>query len=122
MTNPPSKILIVDDERHQINVLGSLLAAENYQVSVALSGEEAVRTTSTVAPRPDLILLDINLPDIDARLNSSNQGCIRLSQSSGTLDIDSVPPATTTSPLRSWMRCHAARTDSIPDAQLRCTV
>lgn len=56
-------ILIVDDESSNIGVLKGLL--ENiYIVRVAKNGKDAL-TFSTVEPRPDLILLDIMMPEMD---------------------------------------------------------
>jgi len=57
------KVLIVDDTAANIDVLRQTLAPEGYEISVAPSGEIALR----IAPRfvPDLILLDIMMPGID---------------------------------------------------------
>ncbi|WP_027390432.1 sensor histidine kinase [Chrysiogenes arsenatis] len=56
------KILIVDDERLNIRVLDEMLR-DTYEVSVALSGEEALEVVRIVVP--DLILLDIQMPGMD---------------------------------------------------------
>jgi DNA-binding NtrC family response regulator len=54
-------VLIVEDEKHMAVTLSTLLSPE-YQVAVAMTGEEGVRiaTTSPV----DIVLLDLRLPDI----------------------------------------------------------
>ncbi len=57
-----AKILVVDDERYNINVLNDLLKHE-YKVMVAKSGEQALKAAQ--AGQPDLILLDIIMPDMD---------------------------------------------------------
>jgi signal transduction histidine kinase/DNA-binding response OmpR family regulator len=56
-------ILVVDDEMNIIRVMRHILEAEGYTVLEALSGAEALRRAK--ADRPDLILLDVLLPDID---------------------------------------------------------
>lgn len=56
------KILIVDDEKVNCNVLVSLL--DEYDTTVAKNGEQALdRALST--PEPDLILLDVMMPEIN---------------------------------------------------------
>ena len=57
------KILIVDDEEDILNLLSRKLAHAGYQVVKASTGKEAVQKTKQYAP--NLILLDIVLPDID---------------------------------------------------------
>ncbi len=59
----PSTILIVDDNRDNLTVIGGLLKGE-YHVRVANSGERALQVAVT-APIPDLILLDIMMPGMD---------------------------------------------------------
>ena len=57
------KILIVDDERNIRRSLDMILTGEGYEVICAERGEDA--TTLSVQNRPDAVLLDIVLPDID---------------------------------------------------------
>ncbi|HEY4732414.1 MAG TPA: response regulator, partial [Gammaproteobacteria bacterium] len=61
MTAP--HILVVDDERDIRELVKEILEDEGYEVSVANNGQEARRARRT--RRPDLILLDIWMPDID---------------------------------------------------------
>src|SRR5437764_2692704 len=56
-------ILIVDDEVAILNSLSPILEDEGYQVTVAKSGAEALKTL--VSEPPDLMLLDIWMPEID---------------------------------------------------------
>ncbi len=56
-------ILIVDDERFNINVLSELLKP-NYKIMVAINGEQALKAAKSSIP-PDLILLDIMMPEMD---------------------------------------------------------
>jgi adenylate cyclase len=58
-----STILVVDDTPENIDVLNGILKPE-YQIKVALNGEKALKVAQS-DPQPDLILLDIMMPDID---------------------------------------------------------
>ncbi len=55
-------ILVVDDEIEIVRLLRYNLAAQGYQVFTASSGEEALK--EVMRHRPDLVLLDLNLPDM----------------------------------------------------------
>jgi sigma-B regulation protein RsbU (phosphoserine phosphatase) len=57
------KILIVDDERFNINVLADLLKP-NYKIMAAISGAQALKAARSQNP-PDLILLDVMMPELD---------------------------------------------------------
>lgn len=59
-----SRILVVDDENFYIDVLVNLLREENYNVSVAKDGATALKIVQGDSP-PDLILLDILMPEMD---------------------------------------------------------
>ncbi|NQZ57932.1 MAG: hybrid sensor histidine kinase/response regulator [Lentisphaeraceae bacterium] len=56
-------ILIIDDVEDNINVVSRLLSAHNYRILSAMSGKAALELLKTEAP--DLILLDILMPDLD---------------------------------------------------------
>ena len=56
-------ILIVDDTVANVEVLGTILKQADYDVSVALNGNHALKILKYF--RPDLILLDIMMPEID---------------------------------------------------------
>ncbi len=56
-------ILIVDDQAENLAVLGDLLET-HYRVRVANSGEHALRAAAS-DPKPDLILLDVMMPEMD---------------------------------------------------------
>ena len=60
--NPP-RILIVDDERHNRQLLEIMLTPEGFALLTASSGEEALAMVA--AQPPDLILLDIMMPGMD---------------------------------------------------------
>jgi DNA-binding response OmpR family regulator/DNA-binding CsgD family transcriptional regulator len=56
-------VLIVDDQPENILVIDLYLSQNGYQVIVESSGAEAIRRAETELP--DLILLDINMPDMN---------------------------------------------------------
>ena len=56
------KILIADDEPHVVSLLQDYFELNQYQVITAHSGVEAVEAS---AKKPDIILLDINMPEMD---------------------------------------------------------
>ncbi len=58
----PVKILVVDDDRLILTTLTQGLRTLGYQVQGAASGREALELAEEV--RPDLVLLDIRLPDV----------------------------------------------------------
>src|SRR5262249_55278108 len=58
-----SCILVVEDEKTALHALSSLLADEGYNVIQADRGEQGLRLATS--EEPDLILLDIRLPDLD---------------------------------------------------------
>ena len=57
------KILAVDDEPNILMSIEFILEAEGYEVHTARDGEEALEAAERV--RPDLILLDVNMPRKD---------------------------------------------------------
>ncbi|PYQ13450.1 MAG: two-component system response regulator [Acidobacteria bacterium] len=57
------RVLLVDDDREIVEMTRMILESGGYQVTQALSGEEALREAAS--ERPDLILLDINMPGMD---------------------------------------------------------
>lgn len=60
--NNLGKILIVDDVFNNLLLLSEILKSENYEINSALNGNEAIASVKN--DTPDLILLDILLPDI----------------------------------------------------------
>jgi CheY-like chemotaxis protein len=57
------RILIVDDERKNRQLIEVMLGEEGYQLSTASCGEDALAMIA--AQRPDLILLDVMMPGMD---------------------------------------------------------
>lgn len=56
-------ILVVDDVADNLKVVGDLLEGEGYGVTFAMSGKQALERVENA--RPDLILLDLMMPEID---------------------------------------------------------
>ncbi len=56
-------ILIVEDDEYICNFISAILIANDYNVIKAGNGKEAISMTASHVP--DLILLDLGLPDID---------------------------------------------------------
>lgn len=57
------KILVVDDEVDFLNVIRVRLEADNYDVTTAQNGDEALKKIKD--EKPDAVLLDILMPGID---------------------------------------------------------
>ena len=56
-------ILLIEDEKNICDFIAAALSAQDYKITAAHSGQEA-RPIST-SQCPDLILLDLGLPDMD---------------------------------------------------------
>lgn len=61
-TSHKSRLLIVDDEPINIDILSGILA-EDYELRAATSGQQAIRVAQKQLP--DLILLDMVMPEMD---------------------------------------------------------
>lgn len=59
------RVLVVDDEPAIRELLRAYLEADGFEVTVTGTGAEALRQASRGAQAPDLILLDVGLPDLD---------------------------------------------------------
>jgi two-component system KDP operon response regulator KdpE len=75
-----SRILIVDDEPNIIATVAPLLRARGYEVFSAMSGRAALESVDR--DKPDLIVLDLGLPDMDGV-----EVCQRIREGSATLPI-----------------------------------
>lgn len=60
--NMKGKILVVDDDKSMVSMIRDILEMEDYIVSTAFDGEQALIQSQK---QPDIILLDINLPKMD---------------------------------------------------------
>ena len=61
--NKKHKILVVDDVRENIDILMTALK-DRYKMAAALTGEKALKQVRSAKP-PDLILLDVMMPEMD---------------------------------------------------------
>lgn len=86
-------ILIVDDTPNNLRLLSAMLRREGYEVRIAITGAAALKTIQVELP--DLILLDINMPQINGyeiceTLKANEQTCnipvIFLSAFDGAID------------------------------------
>ena len=75
-----ARLLLVDDHRENLNVLIGLLEPEGYSCAVALNGATALKLAQSFAP--DLILLDVMMPEMDGF-----ETCKRLKKNPETQDI-----------------------------------
>jgi len=80
MTAPQASILAVDDQPDNLRLLATLLSDRGYKVRKALNGQLAL-TTVHMSP-PDLILLDITMPDM-----SGYEVCANLKAAEVSRDI-----------------------------------
>ena len=78
--NSKSKILIVDDKPDNLRLLSKMLAEHGYEVRKAINGSTALMGVKTATP--DLILLDIKMPDMDGY-----EVCQHLKEDSNTREI-----------------------------------
>jgi len=59
----PVKVLVVDDEPNIVDVVSMALRHQGFEVASAASGAEAIASVSSF--RPDLMVLDVMLPDME---------------------------------------------------------
>lgn len=57
------KILIIDDDLDTLRLVGLMLQRQGYNITAATNGEQGL--TKAFEERPDLILLDVMMPDMD---------------------------------------------------------
>jgi DNA-binding response OmpR family regulator len=74
------RILIVDDDVDSLKLIGLMLQRQGYEIVVANSGQQALGKAN--ADHPDLIILDIMMPDMDGY-----EVCRRLRRDSATQAI-----------------------------------
>lgn len=77
---PRGNLLIVDDKPANLRLLTAMLVEQGYKVRSAINGPLAL--TATQAAPPDMILLDINMPDMNGY-----EVCERLKADESTHDI-----------------------------------
>lgn len=60
---PMVRILVIEDEKNILSFITSVLKSQDYQVIPALNATEGISQATSASP--DLILLDLGLPDLD---------------------------------------------------------
>ena len=78
-TEEAGRILLVDDDATNLDVLRETLAGPNYRLFVARSGEEALKVARRA--KPSIVLLDVVMPGIDGY-----ETCRRLKEDPDTRD------------------------------------
>lgn len=68
-TGPVARILVVDDERDVVTLLGFLLNRDGHEVDAAFNGAEGLEKLGleppSDAPLPALVILDVMMPVVD---------------------------------------------------------
>jgi len=59
----PQKILIADDDVETLRLIGLMLQRQGFEIAAAANGAQALEMTRAVSP--DLIILDVMMPDMD---------------------------------------------------------
>ena len=57
------KILIADDDVETLRLIGLMLQRQGFEIAAAANGAQALEMTHTISP--DLIILDVMMPDMD---------------------------------------------------------
>jgi two-component system, OmpR family, response regulator len=73
---PEARLLVVDDEPNIVELLSTSLRFAGFEVATAMTGADAVKAVERT--HPDLVVLDVMLPDIDGfvvlrRLQAANR-------------------------------------------------
>jgi diguanylate cyclase (GGDEF)-like protein/PAS domain S-box-containing protein len=100
-------ILIVDDRLDNVALLSDILSSQGYTVKTAENGAQAIK--SAISTAPDLILLDIIMPEMDGF-----ETCTRLKQDVRTRDIPVIFISALNSVEDKIKAFHAGGVDYIP--------
>ena len=63
MDKPKAKILVVEDDPDEAQMMEMALRLHGYQVALAADGQQGI--ANVMAQRPDLIILDVMMPVLD---------------------------------------------------------
>src|SRR5690349_4561466 len=80
MNTKPSRILIIEDEPANIQTLSTILKERGYNINIATNGRQGLEVLERI--RPDLILLDIMMPEMDGF-----ETCRRIKTSTASREI-----------------------------------
>ena len=89
----PELILIVDDEKDLVTTLKYNLGKEGFQIRTALTGKSALEQV-WLKPLPDLVLLDLMLPDM-----TGTEVCRRIREDARSRAIPDHPCLTKRNPV-----------------------
>ncbi|MFD1293602.1 response regulator [Lutibacter holmesii] len=81
MAKNENTILIVDDNSNNLKVVAGVLKGEGYKFRMAKSGSQALSVLDKT--KPDLILLDIQMPEMDGF-----ETCLKIKENK---DLESIP-------------------------------
>ena len=70
----PARILVVDDDRRCTAPSRVTLELEGYEVEVASDGLEALESSTVAADEPDLVVLDVLMPNLDGLRPAARSG------------------------------------------------
>lgn len=79
-TPKPKRVLVIEDDKAILTLLEKILLRECYEVNTAVEGEAGI--TTALEWKPDLILLDVMLPDLNGY-----EICRRLKSARATAEI-----------------------------------
>jgi two-component system OmpR family response regulator len=86
--SPEPSVLLVEDEENVAYVAALALRHSGFEVRVVATGAEALRLSSE-APMPDIVVLDVMLPDLDGF-----EVCRRMRADQNDLPVLFSPPGT----------------------------
>ena len=84
-----SKILIVEDEAPNVEILTRMLVRKGFQVLVAGNKQEAI--TMATAELPDLILMDIGIPNASGDAKNDDGGLEATQQLRSVMTTKAIP-------------------------------
>jgi CheY-like chemotaxis protein len=97
-------VLVVDDDIDTVETMREILEEEGHAVLSATNGRDALELTRR--EKPDLVLLDLNMPEMDGRSflqivrDDPELADVRVVVLSGAPDAQQVPAESITKPLR----------------------
>lgn len=60
-------VLVVDDEIDVAELFAEVLTARGFHVKIAVGGRQALEVLRSTSDRPQAIVLDVMMPDVDGR-------------------------------------------------------
>jgi len=75
-------VMIVDDTKDTVGIVKKLLETEGYKTMTASDGKEALKLLKKTKEKPDLVLLDMFMPEMSGR-----EVCERIRKDEGLKDL-----------------------------------